>query len=286
MKTGRWILSGFNARNMTISLFLLGFNLFFSFLVYFGFYMVFSISAGFSEIGSNLSKFGVFTMIFDVFKNFEGSFSLMISISIMILVIYALYSVFISAGIFSIMIEEEPVTFFNLFSASVENFFKFLRVFVINLINFFIAVTPTIFLTKFFWGILKSSTNETMFKLLFAVFVLVQFFFGIISIAIYDFSRIIRLREGRNFLFSFKEGIKFVFRNKSDILFIYLLYSFSVFLIYLILRLSVGPIESFLNVIFVFIIFQLFIWFRYLLKVAIIQAEMGLINIPFLQNKD
>lgn len=280
MKIIKPLLCGFNLRNIIISLFLWGFNLFFSFLVYFGFYMVFSISSGYSKIGENIFKFGFFTTLFDVFKNFNGSFSLMVSISVMILIIYVMYSVFISAGLFSLIMEEEPVTFFTLFSASVENFFKFLRVFIVNIINFLIAVTPSLFLTKFFWNILKSSTNETMFKSLFVFFIVIQLLFLMFSVAIYDYSRIIRLREDKNFLFSFREGIKFVFKNKKNILLIYLFYIVVTIMLYSLLRMAIGPLEEFFNIILIFIIYQLFIWFRYLLKVVIIQGELGLISTP------
>jgi len=280
MKIIRSLLFGFNLRNVSLSLFLWGFNLFFSFILYFGFYMVFSISAGYSRIGENILKFGLFTTLFDIFENFNGSFSLMISMSFMIIVIYILYSIFISSGMFSIMIEEEPVTFYTLFSASVENFFKFLKLFIINIINFFIAISPSIFLTKFFWNILKSSTNETLFGLLFIIFLIIQSLFLIVSAAIYDFSRLIRLREGRNFFFSFREGIKFVFRNKKNIMIIYISYLIFLFLIYMLLRLAFGPMEEFFNLIFIFVVFQLFIWFRYFLKVVVIQGELNLFNLP------
>lgn len=275
---------GFNLRNLKLAAYGWLFNIFFSILVYIGFYLVFSISAGSSKIGENVELYGFFTTLLDIFNNFPGSFTLVVSISIFLLIGYIFASIFVSAGIFLVLIEEEKATFFTLFSASIENFIKFLKVFLINIINFTIAAVPVVLLSFFFWDTLKSATNETLFRIFLLILILLSIILVIFSVAVYDYSRIIRLKEGRNFLFSFKSGVKFVFSNKNQILLIFSFYIFFSLLIHLSLSLLLSSIESIFNYYVIFFILQLFIWIRYLLKVIVIQGELRVILIPYSEN--
>lgn len=278
------LFKGFNLRNLKLGAYGWLFNIFFSILVYFGFYSVFSISAGNSKIGENIELYGFFTTLFDIFNNFPGSFSLVVSISFFLLIGYIIVSIFVSAGIFSVLIEEEKATFFTLFSASIENFIKFLKIFLINIINFAIAAVPVVLLSFFFWNTLKSATNETLFRIFLSIIVCLSVTLIIFFVAVYDYSRIIRLKEGRNFLFSFKSGVKFVFSNKKQIAIIFLFYIFFSFLIHFVLKLVISSIGSIFSFYIIFFIFQLFIWIRYLLKIIVIQGELSLILIPYSEN--
>jgi len=272
---------GFGLRSFRLAAYAWLFNIFFSFIIYFGFYMVFTISAGSSMISDNIGMYGLFTVLMDIFNNFPGSFALLMSICFYFIILYAVSSVFISAGIFSVMIEEEKATFFTLLSSSIDNFFRFLKVFLINLINFGIALLPMVFLVFVFWKTMERSLNETLSGIFLIVFIVIAVILMIFSVAIYDYSRIIRLRDGKNFFFSFKEGIRFVFSHKKNIVLIFLFYIFSSAVLYLIFKLLMSVAEDFLGLIVVFLLYQVFVLVRYFLKIVVINGEFELIRIPY-----
>jgi len=273
-----------NLRSLRLAAYGWLYNILLSFIIYFGFYMVLSISAGKSMIAENIKMYGFFTVMMDIFNNFPGSFMLLVLICFYFVVLYILVSIFISAGIFSVLMEEEKATFFTLLSASIENFFRFLKVFVINIINFAIAVLPIIFLIFVVWKTLESSFNETLFGIFVIIFLVIAMLFLIFSIAIYDFSRIIRLKEGKNFIFSFKEAIRFVFQNKKSILTLFIFYIFTSAILYFIFKLLMSIVEDFLGMIIAFILYQAFILIRYFLKILIINGEFELIRVPYTGN--
>ncbi|MEN8222618.1 MAG: hypothetical protein ABFR36_05120 [Acidobacteriota bacterium] len=272
---------GFSIRSIRLSAYAWLFNMFFSFIIYFGFYMVFTISAGRSMIENNIEMYGFFTVLMDIFNNFPGSFALLISICFYFILLYAISSVFISAGIFSVMIEEEKATFFTLLSSSIDNFFRFLKIFLINLVNFGIALLPMVFLVFVFWKTMERSFNETLSGVFLIIFIVLAVILMIFSVAIYDYSRIIRLRDGKNFLFSFREGIRFVFSHKKKIVTIFLFYIFSSALLYLIFKLLMSVAEDILGLIVVFFLYQVFVLIRYFLKIVVINGEFEFIRIPF-----
>lgn len=272
---------GINLRSVRLAAYAWFYNVFLSFIIYFGFYMVFSISAGKSMIAENIGMYGLFTTMMDIFNNFPGSFVLLVSICFYFVILYIVTSIFISAGIFSVLIEEEKATFFTLLSASIENFFRFLKVFLINIINFALALLPMVFLVFIFWKTLERSFNETLFGIFIILFLVIALILMIFSVAVYDYSRIIRLKDGKNFFFSFKEGGRFVFKNKKNILSLFLFYIFSSVVLYFIFKLLMSVAENFLGMIFVFLFYQVFVLIRYILKIIIINGEFELIRIPY-----
>ncbi|MCK5005265.1 MAG: hypothetical protein KAS21_09265 [Candidatus Aminicenantes bacterium] len=272
---------GFNLRSIKLAAYAWFYNMFLSSIIYFGFYMVFVISAGKSMIAEKIGMYGLFTALLDIFNNFPGSFTLLVSICFYFGILYVITSVFISAGIFSVMIEEEKATFFTLLSASIDNFFRFLKVFLINVINFALALIPMAFLVFVFWMTLERSLNETLFGIFIVIFFIIAMILLVFSVAIYDYSRIIRLKDGRNFFFSFREGVRFVFKNKKNILLLFLFYFISTGVLYIIFKLFMSVAEDFLGMIIVFILYQVVILIRYFLKIIIINGEFELIRVPY-----
>ncbi len=98
------------------------------------------------------------------------------------------------------------------------------------------------------------------------------------SAAIYDFSRIFKLRDDKNILYSFKKGIIFTFSNKLNILAIFVLYALSLAIIYLVYLLVMGIVHDLLYVFLVFLIYQGFIMVRYFLKIVVMRAEIRLLS--------
>ncbi len=281
MKIFKIILKGFSLRSLKLAAYAWLYNIFLSLIVYFSFYMVFSISAGKSMITEKINIYGTFTSLLDIFNNFPGSFLLVTSIFFYLLILYIISSIFVSSGIFSVLMEEEKATFFTLFSASIENFWKFLKVFLINILNFTFALLPLLFIVLVFWKTLERSLNETLFGVFVLVFLTVAVLLLILSVSIYDYSRIIRLKEGRNFLYSFHEGMRFVFRNKRSIISLFFFYLISTVFTYFVFKIFVSVVEGFIGIILMFFLYQIFILFRYLLKIVIINGEFELIRTPF-----
>jgi len=276
---------GFTLRSIKLAAYAWFYNMLLSFIIYFGFYMVFSISAGRSMIAEKIEMYGLFTTMLDIFNNFPGSFTLLVSICFYFAILYLMTSVFISAGIFSVMLEEEKATFFTLLSASIDNFFKFLKVFLINVVNFALALIPMAFLVFVFWMTLERTLDESLFGIFLVILFVIAMILLVFSVAIYDYSRIIRLKDGRNFFFSFREGVRFVFRNKKNILFLFLFYFISTGVLYIIFKLFMSVAEDFLGMIFVFILYQGFVLIRYFLKIIIINGEFELIRIPYSESQ-
>ena len=155
------------------------------------------------------------------------------------------------------------------------------NVFYSHLVKLLCAHLLVINLVFIFWKTLERSFNETLFGIFIILFLVIALILMIFSVAVYDYSRIIRLKDGKNFFFSFKEGVRFVFKNKKNILSLFLFYIFSSVVLYFIFKLLMNVAENFLGMIFVFLFYQVFVLIRYILKIIIINGEFELIRIPY-----
>jgi hypothetical protein len=123
--------------------------------------------------------------------------------------------------------------------------------------------------------------NETLFSIFILSFLFIAIILMIFSVAVYDYSRIIRLKEGRNFFFSFRSGVRFVFKNKKNILLLFFTYILSLTILYFIYKLLISVVEDIPGIIVVFVVYQIFVLIRYFLKVIIICSELELIRVPY-----
>lgn len=275
MEAIKTFFSSVNLNNMRAALYAWFFNLLFSVVVFYGFYKLFSTAAGESLIARDVgSLYGVFNLITDIIYNYKGSLPVIFSILFLLIILFFLVSIFLAGGIYSVLIEERKATFTNLFYSSTENFFPMLKIFLVNCLNWAVALIIPVFSMVLFWkpGILK--VNESLFPFFFFIWLVVSGLILIFSTAIYDFSRISRLQEDRIFLYSFKEGILFTFSNKLNILILFLFYGAFLIIIYLVYWLIGGPVENLVYTVLIFIIYQIFMFLRYYMKVVLMQAEV------------
>jgi len=280
MKGFKVFLRGNGLKNVKAALYAWFFNLLFSLFIYFAYYKLFANAAGKTTIAADVSgEIGVFTFLTDISRNYDGNFSLVFSLALMTALLFVVVSIFLAGGIYAVLVEDDRVTFSNLLSSSIENFLNMLKLFFVNLPNCLVALfIPGIMLFLF----LKTKSlvlNETLWQIFIYLWVGITALVFTFSVAIYDFSRVFKLKEDRNVFLSFKKGITFTFSNKLNILAIFLLYGLSLVFLYLIYSLFVRFVPDFLYTLFIFIIYQVFVMVRYYLKIVVMRAEVGLAGV-------
>lgn len=278
MKLLKAITKSLGIKNIRIAIYAWLFNILFSIIIYFTFYKAISFAVSESIILNKLSSDGFFTCMIEIFRNYKGMLPTLIPICFFVIIAFSIISIFISGGIYSVLLNKEKNNFLNLISSSVENFFKMLKMFFINLVNFVVLFLLCLILGFLTWKIQNNSSNEFLIEILFYVWVFISIIISIFSIAIYDFSRIFRLKYDKNFLSSMKKGIKFVFSNKTYILLMFISYILAVIFVHILLSVILHQIES-LSVLFITIIaYQIFILFKYYLKIVIMRTETNFIE--------
>jgi len=275
MEAIKTFISSVNMNNIRAALYACLFNFFFSLIAYYGFYRVFSSAAGDSLLAGEAGvRHGVFNFLIDTIYNYKGGLPLILSILFLLILLFALMSVFLAGGIYSVLIDERKASFSNLLYASAESFLPMVKVLLINILNWAVALIIPVLAMFLFWqpGILK--VNESLVPVFFFTWIIVSVVILIFSTAIYDFSRISRLQEDKNFLYVFKKGLIFTFTNKLNILILFLLFGASMLILFLVYSTLSGLLENAADTIFIFILFQIFMFFRYYLKVVLMHAEV------------
>lgn len=275
MEAVKTFISSVNSNNIRAALYACCFNFLFSLIAYYGFYRVFSSAAGDSLLaGEAGSRHGVFNLLVDTLYNYKGGLPLLFSILFLLSLFFALMSVFLAGGIYSVLIEERKASFSNLLYASAESFLPMVKLLPVNILNWAIALIIPVLSMVLFWrpGILK--VNESVVPVFFFAWITLSVMILIFATAIYDFSRISRLQEGRNFLYSFKKGILFTFTNKLNIFILFLLYGAVLLILFLVYAPVSGLLPRAADTIFIFILFQIFMFLRYYLKIVLMHAEV------------
>lgn len=273
-------LRGNTFRNIRPAIYGWFFNFLFSIFIYYGYYKVFSIPAGSTMIsgaegGGNP---GTFTFLADILQHYEGSLPLVFSLAGVFTLVFFLVSIYVSAGIYTVLVENEKTSFTNLIANSTQNFFIMLKISIINLVNLIAALIVPALLLLLFLKTKALYTNESLFGIFLWVWGALAALLLTFSVAIYDFSRIFKLRDDKNSFYSFKQGIMFTFSNKVNILAVFVLYALSLALIYLVYAVVMGVVQHLLYVILLFGVYQGFIMVRYYLKIVVMRAEIHLLS--------
>jgi hypothetical protein len=258
-------------------------NLLFSLVGFYGFFILFSMAAGESlAAGDGGKQYGIFNFLVDIFYNYKGSLVLLFAVLFLITILFVLVTIFSSGGIYAALLEERKAGFSNLFYCSAENFFSMLKMFLVNIVNWLAALSIPLFLMILYWRPGMLEVSEWLFPFFMIVWLPLTVAALIYSSAIYDFSRISRMQEGRNLLYSFKEGIKFAFTNKLTVLVLFSLYGIFLVILYLVYLLVSGPVGNLAYTTLIFVIYQVFMFLRYYLKVVLMQAEVKIAEQRFL----
>jgi hypothetical protein len=270
-------LKGLGLKNIRPAGYAWFFNFLFSFFIYFGYYQVFSGAAGKTKIAADIvGEIGIFTFLADTFQNYNSSLSLLFSIALLSIVLFFLVSLFVTGGIYSVLVGDERTTLSNLLASSVENFFSMLKIFLVNILNWLVALLIPGILLFLFLKIQSLILNETAIQIFSIIWIAIVLVILTFSTAIYDFSRIFKLKEDKNVFYSFKKAIIFTFSNKLYIAIVFLIYALFLMFLFLIYLIFDHFFENVLYVFFLFILYQGFILVRYFLKVVVMQAEVQL----------
>ncbi|HLP61045.1 MAG TPA: hypothetical protein VK186_19550 [Candidatus Deferrimicrobium sp.] len=270
---------GFGFKCLRPAIYAWFFNFLFTIFIYYGYYRVFSIPAGstlipFSADAGVKPQLGTFTFLADIFSHYKGSLPLVFSLALVYTLVFFLVSVYVSGGVYAVLVEDEKTTFTNLIASSTHNYSSMFKVSLVNLLNLVAALIVPGLLLLLFFEARSMYSNETVIQFFFWIWVAITALFLTFSTAIYDFSRIYKLREDKGIFYSFKQGIIFVFSNKLAILLLFISYGISVALIYLGFFLSIRLQEKLPYAILLFLAYQGFIMARYYLKIVAMRAEV------------
>jgi hypothetical protein len=281
MKGVMAFLKGVGLLNVRPAVYAWFFNFFFSLFIYLGYYWVFTGAAGKTKIAADVAgEIGIFTFLADISRNYNGSLSLLFSLALVAALLFFLVSIFVSGGIYSVLVGDERTTFSNLIASSVENFFSMLKIFLVNILNWAAALFIPGILLFLFLKIESLNLNETALQIFTYIWIAITLLIFTLSTAIYDLSRIFKLKEDRNVFYSLKKAIIFTFSNKLNLAAVFLMYAVSLLVLFLIYAIFNHFLEDLLYVFFLFMIYQGFILVRYFLKVVVMRAEIQLTEIP------
>lgn len=272
---------GFGFKGIRPAVYAWFFNFLFTVFIYYGYYRVFSIPAGrtlipFGDTAGVKPNLGTFTLLADILSHYRGSLPLVFSLALVYTIVFVIISIYVSGGVYAVLVEDEKTNFTNLIACSTQNFADMFKVSLVNLINLIaVLIVPGILLLVFF-AARSLYTNETIIQVFFWIWVAITALFLTFSTAIYDFSRIIKIKEDRGSFYSFKQAIIFVFSNKLAVLFLFILYGLSLALIYLVFYLTMELQEGLPYAFLLFLVYQAFMMVRYYLKIVVMRAEVRL----------
>ncbi len=272
MRTFFYFIRGFKIRNLKLALFLWLFNLIISSFFFVTINKFFSLNL--KDNFQNIKKIGIFNVLSDSIANSPVGFKLTIFIGFFLIIIYILFGVFFSAGTLGLLISKDKVFAENFFSESIYNFFKILKMFIINIVNWFVTffIVSILFIILFKTKLIEK--NEALFEIILFLIVLISLLIVFISSLIYDFSRIIKLKTNKNMMLSFTESVKLIFNNLTDMSILSLTYFFCLLMIYIIYKIF-NPLNNIVDFfIFSFVFYQIFIFLKYYLKTVLFSAEI------------
>lgn len=254
------------------------FNILITIFIYYTFYKAFSVPAGMANINTgDGAALSTFTFLSDIFRHYEGAWHLVFSLTFFFMVVFLLVSIFVSGGIYYVLVEEERTSLTNLLTASTQNFFSMLVMALANLVVLIVALILPGILAVVFFSARSLAVNEALVETAIWILAGLSALCAGIAMAVYDYSRIIRLRDDKSVFYSIKQAIRFLFANKINTLVIFLLYGLSLFIIYLI-YLALSGLFSGLPAILLFMFYQMIILMRYFLKIVVMRGEILLLK--------
>lgn len=255
------------------------FNFLFTIFIYYSYYKAFTVPAGYTHLNNGEGvRISTFTFLGDIFQHYKGDFPLVFSLAFVFTFAFFIVSIYVSGGIYAVLVEEEKTSFTNLIASSTQNFSSMLKIALVNLLNLLAAlIIPGILAAIFFNGSFVQA-NEGMVGVLIWIWLIITAVFVTYAVAVYDYSRIFRLRDDKNVFYSLRQAVVFVLSNKLNLFMIFLLYGVCLVLLYLFYIILSGLVNDLLYAGFLFLVYQLFIIVRYYFKIMVIRAEIRLLG--------
>lgn len=272
MKAIQAYLRSFRGRTAVVAVYFWLANLVFSLPALLGFNRLISGVAGDSLLLEQADAYGSFTVWMELFNRGGAGFRLLGYQLLMLIPIFAVFSIFLSGGAFDCFIHRSSPGLRRFLRKGWEIFPSFLKLFVtcwlIWIPLLVIAVTGTAVLS----GFLRDTGNESAFRWMAMVWGSLVVFMYAYGMAVYDFSRIRRLQGSGGNWRAFRSGIAFVHRNAGSILFLYLLFLIPFLLLFPITSVLRGVSQT-LTPILLFLVLQVVVWLRVFLKSVLMHAE-------------
>lgn len=198
--------------------------------------------------------------------------------------LYFLFAVFFTGGVLRVLsIGERKFSIVNFLSGCGEYFFRFLRLGIYLLIvDLIIALAVFIPLTMLLSNNYETTQNEAS---LFYISLSGAFIFAVLIILVLivgDYAKIILFKEdSRKVIRAIGRSAKFVFRHFIGTYALYLIILAGLvlsFVLYFILDNAIGMISGF-TILVMFLIQQIFIWLRVLIKIWFLGSELSFFDI-------
>ncbi len=276
MKTVVGYYKGLGKREFKLALYAWIVNALVSASILYGLHAYFTGASGDPLSDKGTYYFWLSTFINDLSRVSSGSVTALALSGAAVLLLLLFLSIFLSGGAYSLLLREENASLFLFLASSARNFPKMFRVLLANLLNFIAAsVLPAIL----FYAHYKKQ-SATLDETLLAVFIYgwgaLSAIIFIYSSAVYDLSRIIALKGDRGPFAALKGGVKTVFARKGSVLAVFLVYLFTVALLFLAYAGGAGLMKEPSLWVALALFQQAVLFLRYFGKVMLMRAEIGI----------
>ena len=262
-------------KDLKIALYAWIFSLLITVILIHGLFTISISIAGETVLVFDTFRYGIMTFFTDLLNNYPGSAPLLIVLTALVMLLMLLFSIFISGGIYAVLLGSEPITFRRLFSSSARNFGSMFKIFLVNIINWIAAALLPALFYYVHYRLQSSSASESLWKIFLILWIPIVVIFLWYAVAVYDFSRIYILKEGGKLFRILWSGVRFFFSHKLIILIIFTLYAISLLIILILYRL-IAPVLGFAALLFLF--YQLILFGRCLMKAVLMRAEVVLVT--------
>lgn len=231
-----------------------------------------------SASGNPLSPKGIYyfwlpTFLNDLSINYPGSMAALAIAASALFIVFWLLSVFLSGGVYALLLHLGRVSIKRLFTLSAEHFTRMMKLFFANIANFIAAsIVPGIFFYIHYRKQQPAVEESLLMSFIYGWGALLVLFY-IYSIAVYDLSRIHAIKDERGIFASLKRGIRSVFDHKGYVLIIFIVYLVLVAALSFVCSRITGLFKESRPEIVVIVIQQVFLFLRYLSKILLMRAE-------------
>ena len=259
-------------RTALVAVYFLLANLAFTLPVFLGFNRLISGAAGDSLLLDRADVYGSFSVWMELVNRAGAGFRLLGYQVLLLIAVFAVFSVFLSAGAFGCFIHRSFPGPRRFLRKGWDSFAHFLKLFV----TCWLIWIPLIAIALTGWamlsGFLRDTGDESTFRWLAMGWGFVVSLMYAYGMAVYDFSRIRRLQGSGGNWRSFRSGIAFVHGNAMKILFLYFLFLVPFLLLFPVTSVLRGAARP-LPPILLFLVLQAVVWLRAFLKSVLMHAE-------------
>jgi hypothetical protein len=274
------MLKSLRIQNLRVAFYMWLFNFLIGTSLFFLLYQFIGAYTGGSFIANRSGFQEYLEFLIDIIQINDSSLTVLLTFAFMVFLLFSVTSIFISAGIYSVFVNDEKATLKTLFSFSFINFFKILKIFVINLVNFTLVIFSSVILFNLFHYIQIRITQPTIKYIVFSILILAALFILIFALAIYDFSRILKLKSDKNIIFCFQKSIAFVWSKKFHLLILIFTFLMLTGILHVMLSTILNQFDGRFPIFIIFIIYHVFFFLKFCLKAFLMNAEVNFFDEP------